>query len=211
VNKARANYWVDLATGMALVFSAMSGLVLLLPGDPTTGALGLSFRTWNAVHTWSSLAMVAGVGIHLVLHWKWTVSMTRRMLFPENHRPVAEAAYGEASGTSMSRRAFLAIGGAAAVTTAVIVAGFKAIFDASPVEASQSNSQPAGTVQSGGVACPFGLVDDPYPGRCRRYVDSNGDGICDYSVPGSGSNLSTVQGGDWPGQLRPHRFNWGQQ
>ena len=39
-----------------------------------------------------------------------------------------------------------------------------------------------------GVACPFGLVNDPYPGQCRRYVDQNGDGICDLSELGSGLN-----------------------
>ncbi len=33
------------------------------------------------------------------------------------------------------------------------------------------------------VACPFGLVNDPYPGRCRRYVDKNRNGICDLSEP----------------------------
>lgn len=31
--------------------------------------------------------------------------------------------------------------------------------------------------------CPKGLVNDPYPGACRRYVDTNGDGICDLSQP----------------------------
>lgn len=29
--------------------------------------------------------------------------------------------------------------------------------------------------------CPFGLVDDPAPGRCRLYIDSNQDAICDRS------------------------------
>ena len=29
--------------------------------------------------------------------------------------------------------------------------------------------------------CPKGLVNDPYPGACRRYVDTNDDGICDLS------------------------------
>ena len=33
------------------------------------------------------------------------------------------------------------------------------------------------------VRCPRGLVYDPYPGRCRMYVDRNGDGYCDYSEP----------------------------
>ena len=31
--------------------------------------------------------------------------------------------------------------------------------------------------------CPKGLVDDPYPGACSRYVDTNDDGICDHSQP----------------------------
>jgi hypothetical protein len=41
------------------------------------------------------------------------------------------------------------------------------------------------------VACPFGLVNDPYPGACKRYVDTNGDGFCDLSQPGSGTNASS--------------------
>lgn len=31
------------------------------------------------------------------------------------------------------------------------------------------------------TGCPFNLLDDPYPGRCQRYVDKNGDGLCDLS------------------------------
>jgi len=33
------------------------------------------------------------------------------------------------------------------------------------------------------TACPYGLVNDPYPGECRHYVDENGNGICDLSEP----------------------------
>lgn len=29
--------------------------------------------------------------------------------------------------------------------------------------------------------CPFGYEDDPYPGKCWRYKDTNNDGICDLS------------------------------
>jgi len=31
--------------------------------------------------------------------------------------------------------------------------------------------------------CPFALEDDPYPGECKRYIDTDGDGICDLSQP----------------------------
>ena len=34
---------------------------------------------------------------------------------------------------------------------------------------------------SDGLECPFGRIDDPYPGYCRLYTDQNSDGICDYS------------------------------
>jgi hypothetical protein len=33
------------------------------------------------------------------------------------------------------------------------------------------------------TACPLGLVNDPYPGECKWYVDTNGNGICDLSEP----------------------------
>ncbi len=31
--------------------------------------------------------------------------------------------------------------------------------------------------------CPKGLVNDPFPGACSRYRDTNGDNICDLSQP----------------------------
>jgi hypothetical protein len=40
------------------------------------------------------------------------------------------------------------------------------------------------------VACRHGYVNDPYPGECRHYVDRDGDGICDQSVPGSAGSRS---------------------
>ncbi len=31
--------------------------------------------------------------------------------------------------------------------------------------------------------CPFGIINDEYPGDCGRYLDTNNDGICDQSQP----------------------------
>ena len=84
------------------------------------------------------------------------------------------------------------------------IAGYKAILGASPDEANQSSDEVVAMNQASGVACPFGLVNDPYPGRCKHYRDSNGDGICDYSVAGSGSNLQTDDNGSLGGLSR-HR------
>ncbi len=46
------------------------------------------------------------------------------------------------------------------------------------------------------VECPFGLVNDTYPGDCGRYIDINGDGICDYSQPEPSS--AAVPAGETP-------------
>lgn len=187
MKKATMDYWVDLAIGGAFVFSSISGLVFLLPGDAATGILGISYQVWNNLHTWSSLALIAGVGAHLALHWKWMVSMTKRMLSLIDRREAAKAAPKlaptEAKGTLMSRRTFLALGGTTAVATGLLVAG-KAVLDAAPAEVSSTASKTSSTTQGGTVACPRGLVNDPYPGKCKHYVDTTGDGFCDYSVSG---------------------------
>jgi hypothetical protein len=43
--------------------------------------------------------------------------------------------------------------------------------------------------------CPYGLVDDPFPGQCPRYVDTNQDGICDHSqsAPDGAVNTTTTE------------------
>ncbi len=213
MKKASVNYWVDVATGIAFVLSALSGLVFLLPLNPANGFLGIGYRVWNSLHTWSSLAVIGGVGVHLALHWKWIVAMTQRMLSLGSHRgaqePVSDMACGEAQGRPISRRAFLIFGGASAVVIGAMVAGYKALFDSA--EAGQSDSQPLAAQQEGDVACPFGLINDPYPGQCRHYLDANGDGICDYSVPGSAASLpSNGELGSDARHQGQRRRGWGQ-
>jgi hypothetical protein len=188
------NYWVDVGIGVSFVLSAASGLVFLLPAGSSSGSgiLGAGYLVWNQLHTWSSLGLMAGALAHLVLHWKWIAGMTRKMLpFGGNVQEDTPSA----PGLKVSRRRFLSLGFVAAAT-GVIAAGCALIARAWPIGTEQggSSDEPSGNEsgqpvqQRDGVACPRGVVNDPYPGRCRRYTDGNGDGICDYSVTGSGYN-----------------------
>lgn len=191
MNKAKLNYWVDVTIGVAGLVSAVSGLVFLLPAHGEV--LGLSLRGWSTIHTWSSLAAIAGVGVHLVLHWKWIVAMTKQGLSTrKQHIPrcASDPAYDDAESTALSRRAFLIAGGVMAVAAGLIAIGYRRIAGAVSAEDSQDDGSLPEPGQQGEVACPFGLVNDPYPGQCPRYSDLDGDGICDYSVPGSGDHLS---------------------
>ena len=91
-SKAKVNYWVDMVIGVAFILSLVTGAVFLVAGQGgyqggrnlsfQTEILGISRWVWSDLHTWTSLVMVAGVGAHLILHWKWLACMTGRLLRP---------------------------------------------------------------------------------------------------------------------------------
>jgi len=84
MKKASINYWVDLATGIAFLLCAVTGIVFLFPSAVHTviGAAPTILFTpalwWHKVHDWSGVAMVAGTALHLALHAKWIANMTRK-------------------------------------------------------------------------------------------------------------------------------------
>jgi hypothetical protein len=236
VKKAKLNYWVDVGIGISFVLSAISGLVFLLPVAPSARVLGIGYSLWSELHTWSSVGMILGVGAHLVLHWRWILTMTKKMIFPETS--AGQAAGGLTSG--VTRRQFLSFG-LATLLAGVVAVGCSALLgegfstgsyddvddspqgepdqslqqqDSEPPQSGESepptqegtdvlseDAKQAGQQgddsaaeaeeplpQLSGVACPRGIVNDPVPGRCRHYTDDDGDGFCDYSIPGSGNN-----------------------
>ena len=87
--KAKLNYAVDVVIGLTFILSALSGLVLFFAPSGYQGGrnpyylqpvLFLNTHTWDILHTWGSIAMISGVGAHVVLHWDWMVSMTKKLL-----------------------------------------------------------------------------------------------------------------------------------
>jgi len=42
-------------------------------------------------------------------------------------------------------------------------------------------------------SCPFGLINDPFPGQCALYIDENQDGFCDNSqdIPDLAGSINT--------------------
>jgi len=75
---------LDIVIALAFVLALLTGLVWLIPrlSDGQNGqmvVLGLASRTWRDLHTWFSLVMIAGVLVHVALHWNWIVQMTKRL------------------------------------------------------------------------------------------------------------------------------------
>lgn len=255
VNKAKRNYWVDLVIALAFATSGVSGLIFLLPGDwagvgvdGLPRILGLTLLEWSDLHTYSSLAMMAGVAAHLALHARWIRQMTKcafgaRARQKRSHSatscPEAANNVSASADGAISRRRFLrtACWGVAALacTGGAITAAWRALAQAedesaaslvdepeaaqgitnhatavspsttptgsalgenpmpptkaalaSPTPSSPALPTPTSTPAQQKVSCPRGIVYDPYPGRCRLYVDRNGNGYCDHSEPISG-------------------------
>lgn len=116
--------------------------------------------------------------LHLALHWRWILNVAGLCLLGVRRgqdQPAAAAAADRLGGAArprglLSRRRFLVLGGGTAA--ALLMAGMYAAR-----AGSRDALEPEAT-------CPFELVDDPYPGRCGRYTDANGNDICDLSERG---------------------------
>jgi hypothetical protein len=41
--------------------------------------------------------------------------------------------------------------------------------------------------------CPFGEINEPFPGTCGRYIDTDNDNICDYSQPSPENRVNLIE------------------
>ena len=87
MNKAKQNYYVDTIIGITFLFTAISALVFLIPtawidfsSSTTPTVLGVNFGVWQSLHKWAGIAMLIGVVVHQLFHWKWIVTMTKKLL-----------------------------------------------------------------------------------------------------------------------------------
>lgn len=100
MKKVYMNYALDAVIALAFVVSAVSGLAFVFMGDNgyqggrnasfATALWGIPRASWSDLHLLSSLVMMAGVLIHLVLHWKW-ITCVSKQLIPELPRKKQEA------------------------------------------------------------------------------------------------------------------------
>ena len=90
VSKSTRNNWLlDTTLFISAIFAMLSGIYFLyFPIGGYQGGRNPAYdlvimftrHTWDDLHTWSGVAMIMVVLIHLSLHWHWVVNMTRRML-----------------------------------------------------------------------------------------------------------------------------------
>jgi hypothetical protein len=87
--QARLYFTLDVLLLAAFILANLSGLLVWLAfgqggyqggRNPAYNAviLGLGRHDWNDLHLWSSLAIIAILATHIILHWKWILCTLRR-------------------------------------------------------------------------------------------------------------------------------------
>jgi hypothetical protein len=101
MSKKNLNYALDTIIGLAFVLSAVTGIAFLLMGSGgyqggrnsafATSLWGISRTMWSDLHTLTSIVMIVGIIVHVVLHWNWIVCTTKGLFKPRAQRAAAPA------------------------------------------------------------------------------------------------------------------------
>jgi len=77
VNESSQNYVLDVLMALLALTLAVSAVFLwvILPQGYFAARL-----LWLSIHKWTGLALSATVILHVILHWRWLVRMTRHAL-----------------------------------------------------------------------------------------------------------------------------------
>lgn len=88
-SQTRNNWLIDFSLFVGAVIASLTGVYFLfLPTggyqggrNPTYGIRFIFDRhTWDDLHTWGGILMIVAAVIHIIIHWSWIKSMTRRIL-----------------------------------------------------------------------------------------------------------------------------------
>ena len=93
MRRASVLYWIAVAALLTLLVEAVSGFILwiALPrGDgfhfrgsgsrAAHDSFGFTRETWLDIHDWAGIALIVILLVHLLLHWRWVVNVTKGVL-----------------------------------------------------------------------------------------------------------------------------------
>ena len=82
MNRTKLNYWIDVGLAISFLACFITGLIKWPGLIKIIGVAAykiLHAPNISILHDWSGLIMGALVLIHLALHWKWIVAVTKSM------------------------------------------------------------------------------------------------------------------------------------
>lgn len=87
--KTRINWLINISVFIGAFLALISGVYFLFfPSGGYQGGRNASYgvtilfdrSTWDLLHTWGGIVMIAAVAFHFSIHWKWVAMIGRRVL-----------------------------------------------------------------------------------------------------------------------------------
>ena len=81
--RGRFNLGLNILVALSFLLVALSGVYFLfVPGgrgvvDPM---LLFTRSTWDLIHTWAGVTLIAAAVVHFAIHWKWVTKVTRSVV-----------------------------------------------------------------------------------------------------------------------------------
>ena len=182
--QARVYYVVDVLLLLGFMLIGVTGLVI-----STWLNFSLSnYTLWLETHITISITTLMVLLLKLILHSRWIVSSTRKILARPVKMPTQNVAMQPAKVGSnhMGRGEFLRVMGiVGAASFLALVNASKSLADSAATQTTSDTEETTTTaLQSSSlssssnctVSCQKGCS---YPGHCHRYTDTNNNGRCD--------------------------------
>jgi hypothetical protein len=82
MNKTEHNFWLDVTIFVALLITTITGFFLwhTIPHKLDIVFLGFSRSVWVATHICFGVVGLAGIVIHIIMHWGWLIALRGRPL-----------------------------------------------------------------------------------------------------------------------------------
>jgi hypothetical protein len=80
--RGRFNLIINASVALSFTLTALNGIYFLfVPGGRWAADPMLLFprTTWDLIHTWAGVALIASAVIHFAIHWKWVTKVTHKM------------------------------------------------------------------------------------------------------------------------------------
>ena len=82
-SRGRWNLIINTVVAVSFIFTALSGIYFLFVpsgGRAADPMILFNRTTWDLIHTWSAIMLIATAVIHFVIHWKWVTKVTGKMI-----------------------------------------------------------------------------------------------------------------------------------
>ena len=83
MNNLKLNYWVDVGLAISFFSSFITGLIKFPEFMKLVGFSNknLPMKSISSIHDWSGIILGSFVIMHLILHWRVIILLTKRRMF----------------------------------------------------------------------------------------------------------------------------------